>query len=85
MVLITWLYVTHCANCLASHIGKDVTKTWSRMINRTIHDAQNEKFSFIKPGTHQLARAWFLKINLVQTFVCVCVCVCVSAPKAINN
>ena len=35
------------------------------------------------------ARAWFLKIDMVRTSVCVCVyvclSVCVSAPRAIKN
>ena len=47
---------------------------------------------------HRLAHAWFLKIILCRSSVCVCVCVCVCvyvcvcvcmcvcpAPKAINN
>ena len=33
------------------------------------------------------AHAWFLKIDMMRTSVCVsvCVCLCVSAPQAIKN
>ena len=34
----------------------------------------------LKPGAHQPACYWFLKIVSVWTSVCVCACVCVCVP-----
>ena len=44
-----------------------------------------ELYEVFKPGVRRPARAWFLEIDPVRTFVCLRVCVCVPAPEAIYN